>query len=79
MDSQEAEAPATRSAWWAFFRNVRFGMLVTIVLGCVFPNEVGVFILASIVCTGGLGLAIWIPVWWAIGAVISSLFYARGP
>lgn len=38
------------------------------------PAEFGTFVLATIVCTAGLSLALWIPAWLLIGMFIYYLF-----
>lgn len=32
-------------------------------------------LLVSIVCTAGIGLVVWIPLWWTVGWLTQTLFY----
>jgi biotin transporter BioY len=47
--------------------------LVTAILTGGVQNALGL-LLASIVCTAGVGLVFWIPVWWLVGAIALSCF-----
>lgn len=52
------------------FKTIPLGAVVTFVLLSVFTggfNQAFALILVSVVCTGGIGLALWIPLWWAVG------------
>lgn len=53
-----------------YVRNGFIGLALTALL-CVYPGFAS-FFLPSILCTGGLTLVIWIPVWILIGWVVSS-------
>lgn len=50
-----------------FLKAMGIGLLVTLA-ACMFSPDLAMFTLASIVCTAGIGLVIWIPVWFLIGA-----------
>jgi hypothetical protein len=45
------------------------GMLVTIIAGLINP-DLGMFVLATIVCTAGISLVAWIPIWMLIGMIL---------
>lgn len=64
-----------------FFGRVGVGMLVSFPVICILTggvNEGFLLLLVSIVCTAGIGLVVWIPVWaivgWVTLAVLGRLF-----
>lgn len=50
------------------------GMAATALFGLAYP-DIGAFIVATIVCTAGLGLVFWIPLWIVIGMVASLIWW----
>ena len=55
-----------------FFGRLGLGFLISIPITSIVAGGVedafGLFVI-SIVCTGGIGLVFWIPVWWLVGAL----------
>lgn len=53
-----------------FFASLAIGMPVTF-LGLIMitggVEEAGQLLLFSIVCTAGIGLVVWLPLWWVVG------------
>lgn len=65
------------SAWQSFkqskwYGHIKTGFVTTAFCGICYP-PLGFFILASIVCTAGLGLVFWIPFWAIAGMIASSI------
>lgn len=52
---------------------IMIGSLILILLGFLSPNNIGVFLLFSIVCTAGLGLIPFFLVAWVIGALVMAI------
>lgn len=53
-----------------FFGRVGVGMLVSLPITCIVAGGVNdgfMLLLASIICTAGIGLVVWIPAWWLLG------------
>jgi hypothetical protein len=48
------------------------GACLTLLVAALVDNGL-TFIFLSIVCTAGISLVVWIPVWWCVGFVILSL------
>ncbi len=45
------------------------GILVSLAIACFIENG-PLFMLASIVCTAGISLTVWLPLWWLVGRLI---------
>mgnify|MGYP007073251292 FL=1 len=59
-----------------FLRLTGIGFCVGTFFTCLFAGgvEEGFFLLfISIVCTAGMGLAVWVPLWWAIGWTVIAV------
>jgi hypothetical protein len=53
-------------------------LLLMLIAGGI--EEAFLILLVSIVCTAGIGLVVWIPLWWAVGWLVLTLFSKiRGP
>jgi hypothetical protein len=48
---------------------VLVGIGISLAISCLFDGG-PMFLLASIVCTAGISLVIWLPLWWFVGTVI---------
>lgn len=54
-----------------FFGRLGLGFLISFLVTAIFAGGVQnalFLLLVSIVCTAGIGLVLWIPVWWFVGA-----------
>ena len=59
-----------------FINRVFVGFFVSIPIVCILAGgvEQGFMVLMlSIICTAGIGLVFWIPVWWIVGAITLAL------
>ena len=62
-----------------FFERVFIGMLVSVPVTCVVAGSVQdglLLMLMSIICTAGIGLVVWIPLWWFVGWIMLLVFQA---
>jgi hypothetical protein len=48
-------------------------MIVTAAVGTIW-QDLGVLVIISIICTGGISLIAWLPFWWLVGHAIIALF-----
>lgn len=57
-----------------FFARTKSGMIATAFLSILyFP--LGLFVAGTIICTAGLGLVVWIPIWATMGLFIDGMYF----
>ena len=55
--------------------SVSIGMVVTVSLAALVDGGLS-FVAIAIICTAGIGLVGWIPLWWAVGRIILAVLEA---
>lgn len=53
-----------------FWSSLSVGFLATLLAGLIFQDLLP-FMAATIICTLGIGLVFWIPVWWLVGFLLT--------
>ncbi|MEA5468186.1 hypothetical protein [Spirulina sp. 06S082] len=60
-----------------FFEKVCFGFIVTFLLLCVTGVDNAISIIGlSIICTAGVSLVMWVPLWWLVGWIVVAIYQA---
>jgi uncharacterized RDD family membrane protein YckC len=57
-----------------FFARTKSGMIATAIIS-IFYFPLGLFVAGTIICTAGLGLVVWIPIWATMGLFIDGIYY----
>jgi hypothetical protein len=57
-----------------FFARTKSGMIATAFIS-IFYFPLGLFVAGTIICTAGLGLVVWIPIWATMGLFIDGIYY----
>ena len=60
-----------------FINKVGIGFMVTFLLLCINGIDNAIIILGeSIICTAGISLVMWVPLWWLVGWIILAIYNA---